>query len=180
MQALRDNDEEKFIGAYVKEPIVGKYDWIYDLDLTSLYPSIIMTLNISPETKIGKIQNWDAERWIKGEDVGTYTIVGKDDTYEYTKEELAEVIRDSNLGVAANGVLYNQDKPGFIKDLSKILADNKINIATFHLGRLSSGGEAIAIISTDNKIENSVIESIKKIPLVIQAKYIQFKDKENE
>ena len=48
MQALRDNNEEKFIGAYVKEPIVGKYDWIYDLDLTSLYPSIIMTLNISP------------------------------------------------------------------------------------------------------------------------------------
>ncbi len=117
MQALRDNDEEKFIGAYVKEPIVGKYDWIYDLDLTSLYPSIIMTLNISPETKIGKIQNWDAERWIKGEDVGTYTIVGKDDTYEYTKEELADVIKDSNLGVAANGVLYNQDKPGLIADI---------------------------------------------------------------
>jgi len=79
-----------------------------------------------------------------------------------------------------NLYVTNQDKPGFIKDLSKILADNKINIATFHLGRLSSGGEAIAIISTDNKIENSVIESIKKIPLVIQAKYIQFKDKENE
>jgi len=57
---------------------------------------------------------------------------------------------------------------------------DRINIATFHLGRLSSGGEAIAIISTDNKIENSVIENIKKIPLVIQAKYIQFKDKENE
>jgi DNA polymerase elongation subunit (family B) len=117
MQALRDNDEEKFIGAYVKEPIVGKYDWIYDLDLTSLYPSIIMTLNISPETKIGKIENWDAEAWIKGEDSGTYRIVGKDDTYEYTKEELAEVIKDSNLGVAANGVLYNQDKPGLIADI---------------------------------------------------------------
>jgi D-3-phosphoglycerate dehydrogenase len=79
-----------------------------------------------------------------------------------------------------NLYVTNQDKPGFVKDLSKILADNKINIATFHLGRLSSGGEAIAIISTDNKIENSVIEGIKKIPLVIQAKYIQFKDKEYE
>ena len=56
---IRDNNEEKFIGAYVKPPIVGKYEWIYDLDLTSLYPSIIMTLNISTETKIGKINNWD-------------------------------------------------------------------------------------------------------------------------
>ena len=117
MQALRDNNEEKFIGAYVKEPIVGKYDWIYDLDLTSLYPSIIMTLNISPETKVGKIQNWDAEEHIRGVEK-TYKLVGKDgDTYEYTTQELKEVIKDSNLGVAANGVLYTQDKPGLIADI---------------------------------------------------------------
>jgi DNA polymerase elongation subunit (family B) len=117
MQALRDNNEEKFIGAYVKEPIVGKYDWIYDLDLTSLYPSIIMTLNISPETKVGKIQNWDAEENIRGVDK-TYKLVGNDgDTYEYNTQELKEVIKDSNLGVAANGVLYTQDKPGLIADI---------------------------------------------------------------
>ena len=117
MQALRDNNEEKFIGAYVKEPIVGKYDWIYDLDLTSLYPSIIMTLNISPETKIGKIQNWDAEENIRGVEK-VYKLVGNDgDTYEYSTQELKEVIKDSNLGVAANGVLYTQDKPGLIADI---------------------------------------------------------------
>lgn len=117
MQALRDNNEEKFIGAYVKEPIVGKYDWIYDLDLTSLYPSIIMTLNISPETKVGKIQNWDAEENIRGVEK-VYKLVGKDgDIYEYNTQELKEVIKDSNLGVAANGVLYTQDKPGLIADI---------------------------------------------------------------
>ncbi len=70
-----------------------------------------------------------------------------------------------------NLYISNQDKPGFIKDLSKILADNNINIATFNLGRKNSGGEAIALISTDSAIEPSVLESIKKIPLVIQAKY---------
>jgi DNA polymerase elongation subunit (family B) len=117
MQALKDNNQEKFIGAYVKEPIVGKYDWIYDLDLTSLYPSIIMTLNISPETKVGKIHNWDAEAHIKGLDT-TYKLVGKDgDEYSYTTQELKEVIKDSNLGVAANGVLYTQDKAGLIADI---------------------------------------------------------------
>ena len=117
MQALRDNNEEKFIGAYVKEPIVGKYDWIYDLDLTSLYPSIIMSLNISPETKVGKIEKWDPEQWIKGEELD-YKLVGKDnDTYEYNRQELLEVIRDSNLTVAANGVLYSQDSPGLIADI---------------------------------------------------------------
>jgi DNA polymerase elongation subunit (family B) len=117
MQALRDNNEEKFIGAYVKEPIVGKYDWIYDLDLTSLYPSIIMSLNISPETKVGKIQNWDAEGWIKGEDK-VYKLISKEGTqYSYTREELLDIIKDGNLGVAANGVLYSQDSPGLIADI---------------------------------------------------------------
>ena len=37
----------------------GRYDWVFDLDLTSMYPSIIMSLNMSPETKIGKINGWD-------------------------------------------------------------------------------------------------------------------------
>jgi DNA polymerase elongation subunit (family B) len=108
--------EEKFIGAYVKEPIVGKYDWIYDLDLTSLYPSIIMTLNISPETKVGKIAGWDPESWVRGED-RQYTIVGKTKEFTYNRKELEEVIRDNQLGVAANGVLYTQKKPGLIADI---------------------------------------------------------------
>ena len=87
MQAIRETMQEKFIGAYVKAPIVGKYDWIYDLDLTSLYPSIIMTVNISPETKIGKIQDWDVQKYLKGE-VDTYYI--GDDTI--SKENLKEYL----------------------------------------------------------------------------------------
>jgi len=77
-------------------------------------------------------------------------------------------LADNNLYIS------NQDKPGFISDLSKILADNKINIATFNLGRKESGGEAIALISTDNPIDEKVIDEIKKIPLVIQAKPLTF------
>ena len=109
MQALRDNNEEKFIGAYVKAPIVGKYDWIYDLDLTSLYPSIIMTLNISPETKIGKIADWDANKFVKGE-VDTYYIGDN----SISKENLRKYLDDSKFSVASNGVLYRTDSVGCI------------------------------------------------------------------
>jgi DNA polymerase elongation subunit (family B) len=109
MQALRDNEQEKFIGAYVKDPIVGKYDWIYDLDLTSLYPSIIMTLNISPETKIGKIRDWDAQKFIKGE-VETYYI-GDD---SISRDKLQEYLNKSGFAVASNGVLYRNDVVGCI------------------------------------------------------------------
>lgn len=46
------------IGAYVKESRAGLFDWVYDQDLASLYPFIIVTLNLSPETKAGKIRNF--------------------------------------------------------------------------------------------------------------------------
>src|ERR1019366_5177651 len=42
-----DSDEAAFEGAYVKFPYPGLYRWVYSLDLQSLYPSIIMSLNIS-------------------------------------------------------------------------------------------------------------------------------------
>jgi DNA polymerase elongation subunit (family B) len=125
MAALDEAGTEKFIGAYVKEPIIGKYDWVYDLDLTSLYPSIIMSLNISPETKIGKIQNWDIEEWLKGVDK-VYNVIGKDDEYEYSPQELREVITDNNLAIAANGVLYNQDAPGVISDILNTWFDQRV------------------------------------------------------
>ena len=112
MQALRDNNEEKFIGAYVKAPIVGKYEWIYDLDLTSLYPSIIMSINISPETKVGKIKDWDAQKYMKGE-VDTYYI-GED---AISKENLKEYLEKSKFSIASNGVLYRTDVVGCIPDI---------------------------------------------------------------
>ena len=109
MEALNAAGESKFIGAYVKDPIVGKYDWIYDLDLTSLYPSIIMTINISPETKIGKIQNWDANKFIKGEI--DYYQLGEE---RISKENLKKYLDESKYSIASNGVLYTQDKVGCI------------------------------------------------------------------
>ena len=112
MQALKDNNEEKFIGAYVKAPIVGKYEWIYDLDLTSLYPSIIMSINISPETKVGKIVDWDAQKFIKGE-VDEYQI-GEN---WITRENLQKLFEKSKYSIASNGVMYRTDTPGCIPDI---------------------------------------------------------------
>jgi len=41
-----------FEGAYVKDPQVGKHDWVASFDLNSLYPHIMIQYNISPETLI--------------------------------------------------------------------------------------------------------------------------------
>jgi DNA polymerase elongation subunit (family B) len=121
MQALRDNEQEKFIGAYVKAPIVGKYEWIYDLDLTSLYPSIIMTTNISPETKVAKISNWDAQKFMKGE-IDTFFIGEK----SITKENLRKLLDESKYTVSSNGVLYTTDKVGCIPAILDLWFDQRV------------------------------------------------------
>ena len=46
----RNVKDEKYAGAYVKEPKPGIYDWVVNFDLNSLYPHLIMGYNISPET----------------------------------------------------------------------------------------------------------------------------------
>jgi len=112
MDALKEEGGGKFIGAYVKAPIVGKYEWIYDLDLTSLYPSIIMTINISPETKVGKIENWDAQEFVK--DKRDSWIINGD---TITQENLKIFFEKSKFSVASNGVLYRTDKVGLIPDV---------------------------------------------------------------
>ena len=48
----KSQKNEKYAGAYVKEPKPGKYDWVVSFDATSLYPSIIMQYNLSPETMV--------------------------------------------------------------------------------------------------------------------------------
>ena len=48
----RKEKDSAFEGAYVKEPQVGKHDWVASFDLNSLYPHLLIQYNISPETII--------------------------------------------------------------------------------------------------------------------------------
>jgi len=60
---VRSDKDSKYAGAYVKEPIPGKYDWVVSFDLNSLYPHLIMQYSISPETlvSIDEVNNRIAE-----------------------------------------------------------------------------------------------------------------------
>ena len=62
-----EEGDEGFSGAFVKEPVPGRYNWVFDLDIEAQYPSIIMSLNISPETKTGKINKVDYNSDVKDE-----------------------------------------------------------------------------------------------------------------
>jgi DNA polymerase elongation subunit (family B) len=121
MQELKESGENGFIGAFVKDPIPGKYEWMYDLDLTSLYPSIIMTLNISPETKVGKILDWDADEFMRGQK-DEYIINGE----RVSKEKLVKFLEKYRYTVASNGVMYNTDFVGLIPAILSEWFDKRV------------------------------------------------------
>jgi len=80
-------------GGYVKEPQVGMHDWVCSFDLNSLYPSIIMQYNMSPETIL-----LDDELGVNVESV----LDGK--------------VKNThpNTALAVNGTRFDTTKPGVL------------------------------------------------------------------
>ena len=68
----------------------------------------------------------------------------------------------------------NQDKPGIIGNLGRTLGDAGVNIATFHLGRATPGGEAVALIQVDQPLPDALIERIQALPNMIKARALSF------
>jgi D-3-phosphoglycerate dehydrogenase len=68
----------------------------------------------------------------------------------------------------------NHDKPGFIGRFGMALADAGVNIATFHLGRATEGGDAICLVSLDAPLPEGVLATVRALPLVVQAKSLSF------
>ena len=68
----------------------------------------------------------------------------------------------------------NKDKPGFIGALGTTLGNAGINIATFNLGRTVPGGDAIVLIEIDSPVSEDVLETVRALPNVVQAKLLSF------
>ena len=112
-------DDVQFGGAYVKVPNPKLYEWVYSLDLQSLYPSIIMSLNISPETKVGKIPAWDAKTFAEGTGLEgvSFTSVYNDHPTKMTMAEFRDMVVEGKLCVSSNGIVYRTDKKGIIPEI---------------------------------------------------------------
>ena len=104
---VRSDKNEKYAGAYVKEPIPGKYDWVVSFDLNSLYPHLIMQYNISPETLLEE----------RHPSATVDRILNQEINFELY----------SDNAVCPNGSMYRKDKRGFLPELmDKIYKDRTI------------------------------------------------------
>ena len=70
--------------------------------------------------------------------------------------------------------ITNKDRPGVIGDLGRTLADNGVNIATFHLGRSLPGDDAIALLQIDDAVPVEVVEQLENLNNIVQVKALEF------
>ena len=87
--------------------------------------------------------------------------------------EIKGIKIDAELG-NFNIYITNKDKIGVINEITNVLFKNKVNIATFNLGRLKQDGDAIAILQTDQLCNDNILKKIRKIKNVQQVKSIVF------
>jgi DNA polymerase elongation subunit (family B) len=97
--------DSQYVGAYVKDPQVGKHDWVMSFDLNSLYPHLIMQYNISPETFIDDIP---------------YSLSIDD----LIKAKPVDVPEDKVL--AANGQCFRRDIHGFLPQMMQRMYDDRV------------------------------------------------------
>ena len=102
-----DNNEKpfrSFAGGYVKEPQVGRHDWIVSFDLNSLYPNLIVQYNMSPETLTDNNHMNDVGYYLSGQSV------------------------DSEYSVAANGSSYRKDIDGVLPQIIEEYYDERVSV----------------------------------------------------
>ena len=102
----KSQKDEKYAGAYVKEPVPGKYDWVVNFDLNSLYPHLIMQFNVSPETLVEQ----------RHPTATVDKILNQELTFEMYKD----------YAVCPNGAMFRKDVRGFLPELMEKMYNDRV------------------------------------------------------
>jgi DNA polymerase elongation subunit (family B) len=106
-----------YVGAYVKDPILGMHKWIASFDLNSLYPHLIMQYNISPETLVEPHDYTNIHHQVLRSGVSIDSLLDK-------QIELEGLV-DVNCTLAPNGQFFRRDKQGFLPELMQTMYDGR-------------------------------------------------------
>ena len=104
--------EDKYEGAYVKDPITGMHNWIVSFDINSLYPHLIMQYNISPEKIIG----------VKPSGISVDKLLNHATPLTHLKTEGA--------CITPNGAMFKTDSPGFLPRLMESMYNDRVKFKT--------------------------------------------------
>lgn len=111
-------ETEGIAGAFVLNPKVGMHDWIGSIDINSLYPSSIRSINISPETLIGQFRETTEASEEIAKSSYTNIVLDYDDELKsaetHTAEEWREILKENKWAVSGYGTVFDQHKKGII------------------------------------------------------------------
>ena len=111
--------KESFEGGFVQRTLAGLYRWITSIDLTALYPSVIRSINISPETHMFQCDN-NADDFVKiveqSTDDITLRYVPTGELISMKGFEVFELLREENYTVSAYGSIF-ENKLGLIPEI---------------------------------------------------------------
>lgn len=99
----KKSTRESLEGAYVKEPIPGRYKWVVSVDATSMYPSIMMQNNLSPETIITQLDDFDSDKFV---------------ACDFPSLDPTHIL-------SANGLITSNQVNGFIPQLTRFVFDGR-------------------------------------------------------
>ena len=71
-------------------------------------------------------------------------------------------------------ILTNNDVPGVIGRVGTLLGAAGVNIAEYHQARLAQGGQALAAVSVDGDVSESIRASLLELPDVLSAAVVCF------
>ena len=126
--------KKNYAGGYLFCPKAGIYNYMFDEDLTSLYPSIIMTINIGKETMVGRIIDADD----RNNRLGLNDLKRKNPNEELiienvkrkrTKmkvEELTNFIEKNGWSISANGVFFDTNRESVLSTILKKWFDERV------------------------------------------------------
>lgn len=124
---IRNEDTGKNPGAYVGEPLNGFQENIISFDANSLYPNVMISLNMSPETKIGKIEDKnDKEVTIRHANGKLFTL---------TLANFAKFVKDEQIAVSRANVLFTQKKKGVMPEILDEYYNKRVEVKR-ELGKL--------------------------------------------
>lgn len=111
---------EKYIGAAVKDVLVGMHDHVASFDLKGLYPSLMMQFNISPETLISPHQYTPEMHKILNEyDIGVEDFLGG------VNPEITKLLKAANVTLTPNGHFFHVDKIGFLPEILEEMTEDR-------------------------------------------------------
>jgi DNA polymerase elongation subunit (family B) len=115
--------KDSYAGGYLLDPIPGLYSDVSDLDFTSLYPSIIKSLNLGVETLVGRIvtknnyEQYNSLEQLKQRDPEEKIHIQKLNKHSYQLKDatiaigaLIRLIEDNNWTISASGAFFTTDK----------------------------------------------------------------------